>query len=84
MPPRSSGAQELGAQLQSQVESLRSTSSAAASRAERSLRAELAEARAELAEDPQSSQGRALALRAARFGGGEDARALVAGLAKGS
>ena len=49
MPPRSSGAQELGAQLQEQVESLRSTSSAAASRAERSLRAELAEARAEAA-----------------------------------
>ena len=49
MPPRSSGAQVLGAQLQEQVESLRSTSSAAASRAERSLRAELAEARAEAA-----------------------------------
>jgi len=49
MPPRSSGAQELGAQLQEQVESLRSSSSAAASRAERSLRAELAEARAEAA-----------------------------------
>ena len=70
MPPRSSGAQELGAQLQEQVESLRSSSSAAASRAERSLRAELAEARAEAAllrhELLQAEEAHAAAVEAGR------------------
>ena len=70
MPPRSSGAQELGAQLQEQVESLRSSSRAAASRAERSLRAELAEARAEAAllrhELLQAEEAHAAAVEAGR------------------
>ena len=38
-------------------------------------------ARLELASDPTSARGRALALRADHFGGGEDARALLAGIA---